>query len=185
LVDAAHVDNPEVGWEYADVATWGETTVDVKRVYNDISTQAHLISNHSCSAYCSSTGCSTFIQDACGYIRDPELGIIELYPADYSGGVWTRRNCGCGGYGQEQLNYMSGLEMNSQVEDIIVRLAHSKMPKEPCGCEPIRAMWARDRLQLDTYTRERINCPFGTSDGAWIAWRWVENIKLVRGALAL
>jgi hypothetical protein len=57
------------------------------------------------------------------------------------------------------------------------------MPKEPCGCDPLRAMWQRDRLQLDTYTRERINCPYGTSEGAWIAWRWTENIKLVRGGI--
>jgi hypothetical protein len=181
MVNAAHVDNPDVGWDYSDYSIWGEATVDVKRVYNDTSIQAYLISNHSCNSACISSGCSEYRTDACGYIRDPKLGIIELYPASYSS--WVGRRCGCGGYSQEQLNYMSGMELNYQVEDIIVRLAHSKMPKEPCACEPMRAMWARDRLQLDTYTRERINCPFGTSDGAWIAWRWVENIKLVRGGI--
>jgi hypothetical protein len=193
LVASAFVDNPEAGWDYADVVTWGEATVDVKRVYNDTSTQAKLISNHSCNTQCISTGCSEYSQDACGYIRDPELGIIELYPAEYSAGSWSRRiNCGCGGYEQEQLNYMSGVDLDYktedagyQVEDIIVRLAHTKMPKEPCGCDPLRAMWTRDTKVSDMLTRERINCPFGMSDGAWTTWRWVENTKLVRGALAL
>jgi hypothetical protein len=192
MVIATFVDNPSAGWDYGDYDTWGEQTVDVKRVYNDTSTQAHLISNHPCNSACYSTGCSEFSTEACGYISDPEIGIIELYPAEYSGGTWTRSrgNCHCNGWEQEQLNYMSGVDLDYniedagfQVEDIIVRLAHSKMPKEPCGCDPLKAMWNRDRLVSDFNTRERINCPFGMSEGAWTAWHWVMNTKLERGGI--
>jgi hypothetical protein len=192
MVLATYVDNPSAGWEYTDYDIWGEQTVDVKRVYNDTSTQAKLISNHSCNAYCSTSGCSTFSQDACGFITNPETGEIELYPAEYSSGTWTRsrNNCYCNGWEQEQLNYMSGVDLTYnaedagfQMEDIIVRLAHSKMPKEPCGCDPLKAMWTRDRFVSEFSTKERVNCPFGMSDGAWTAWVWVTNTKLVRGGI--
>ena len=35
-------DNPETGWDYASVATWGAATVDVHCITNDTTTQATL-----------------------------------------------------------------------------------------------------------------------------------------------
>jgi hypothetical protein len=35
---------------------------------------------------------------------------------------------------------------------------------------------ARDRKQSEVLTRERLNCPFGPSDGPWFAWRWRRRI---------
>ena len=49
LVAPAYQDNPETGWLYASVATWGAATVDVHCITNDESTQAHLITGpHHC-----------------------------------------------------------------------------------------------------------------------------------------
>jgi len=55
------------------------------------------------------------------------------------------------------------------------------MPEEPCGCEVAQRLWRRDRHVPEVLTRERINCPYGLSDGAWQAWRFTQSMKLVRG----
>lgn len=183
LVQLQYVDNPSDGWQYSLHATWAEATVDVVRRYNDASTQGIMMTNHSCTNTCSSTGCSDFTQTACGYVRNPELGIVELHPANYSNGSWSKVNpCSCG-YKYAKLYYLSGMPLTKQTEDMIVRLAHAKMPKEPCGCDPLKNMWAQDRALPQVYSRERINCPFGMSDGAWISWKWALGLKLVRGGI--
>jgi hypothetical protein len=183
MVKATHVDNPDVGWPYADVATWGESTVDVKRRYNDQSTQVVLSSNHSCSVACAASGCTEYTQTACGYIKNPTLGAVEIYPANYVNGSWVKRSTCCSTYDEAQLNYLAGVDVNHQIEDTIVRLAHSKMPAEPCGCDPIKSMWSRDRNVPVAVTRERANCPFGLSDGAWTAWMFTKSMKLWRGGI--
>jgi len=183
MIKVDYINNLDVGLDYADVATWGETTVDVVRRYNDQTTQVILSNNHSCSAVCSATGCSAYTQTACGYVKYPGIGAIEVFPADYIDGAWIRRSCRCSDYEEMQLNYLSGVPITHQLEDMIVRLAHAKMPKEPCGCDPLRNLWERDSKIPDTITRERINCTFGTSDGAWTAWRWAQSLKLRRGGI--
>lgn len=184
MVDIALSDNPETGLDYATVANF-EATVDIKRVYNDASTQAVLSTNHRCNALCSTNGCSDFTHAGCIYVRQPEIGSIEVYKASYASGSWLRESsqiC-CDGYRWVVLNYRAGKEIDEQGEDAIIRLAHSKMPVEPCGCDPIRSLWVRDRNINDVNTRERINCRFGLSDGAWAAWMYATDMKLWRGGI--
>jgi hypothetical protein len=44
-------------------------------------------------------------------------------------------------------------------------------------------MWAADRAMPEVFSRERINCPFGMSAGAWVSWKWALGLKLVRGGI--
>lgn len=184
LVATARVDNPPEGWEYED-ATIYEETVDVRRVYNDPSTNAVLVSPHSCS---SGGGCACSCQEythaACMYVHNKRLGIIEAKAATYSEeDGWRSSGASCfRSYSLVRLNYRAGLTtLPFQMEDAIVRLAHSKMPVEPCGCDPAVLLWKRDRAAPEAYTRERLNNPFGTNEGAFIAYRWAMSKRIVRG----
>lgn len=177
------VDNPEPGLDYADPGNF-EITVDIVRVYNDPSTHAVLISNHSCTAACASQGCTEYTQDACIYVTQPEIGAFQALPSDYADGVWSRKAC-TRSYEWIELNYQAGVDMDTwkwrrQAKDAIIRLAHSKMPTEPCGCDPVQSMWRADNTIPDGLTAERINCPFGLSNGAWMAWKFAKAMKLWR-----
>jgi len=183
MVKASLADNPSGGLDYDDVTNF-EATVDIVREYCDPSTHATLVWPHQCSSVdaCSCT-CSDYTQDGCIYIKDAVIGELDVLPATYSGGAWSRKTAICCGEPQLiQLNYRAGLtSLTRQQEDAIVRLAHAKMPEEPCGCEIAQRLWARDREIPSALTRERANCPFGMSDGAWSAWRFAQTFKLVRG----
>lgn len=183
LVAEAYRDNPAGGWDYNDVATWGAATVDVRCIANDPSTQATLVARHGCSLSCNATGCADYRDAACIYVRDPRLGTVSVERADYVAGAWTRA-CVTRRPEWAVLNYQAGVTtLTRQAEDTIIRLAHSKMPDEPCGCEVTQRLWRRDRNTPEVLTRERINCPFGMSDGAWTAWRFAQTMKRVRGAV--
>lgn len=182
MVIAAYSDNPDSGWDYNDVANWAETTVDVYRVYNDPSTQAVLVRNHNCNVSCAMTGCTEYTQTACIYVAQPDIGAIEVYPASYSEGAWLRNACQYR-WRWMRLNYRAGVDITFQAEDAIIRLAHAKMPVEPCGCDPIKSLWARDRHVPEALTRERINCKFGLSDGAWAAWQFATAMKVWRASV--
>jgi hypothetical protein len=178
------MDNPESGLDYNDTANF-LATVDVKRVYNDPSTNATLVWPHQCSAVCAAGGCSEYTNTGCIYVRMPEVGSVDVTPATYSAGAWSSLNgvgC-CRGMPQfVRLNYYSGNQtLTRQMEDAIVRLAHSKMPDEFCGCEVWTRLWRRDRNIPEILTRERLNNPFGLSDGSFIAFSWTRQFKLVRG----
>ena len=183
MVILASVDNPAGGLDYATPANF-ETTVDVVRVYNDPSTNAVLISNHSCTAACASMGCSEFTQDACIYVTQPEIGAMQVLPSEYADGAWSRVTC-TRSYEWVELNYQAGVDMDTwkwarQAKDAIIRLAHAKMPSEPCGCDPVQSMWRADATIPDGLTAERINCPYGLSNGAWRAWKFAKAMKLWR-----
>jgi len=173
--------NPSDGIVYGNLANF-LTAVDIKRVYNDPSTQAELVWPHICNSGCSVSGCSEKTQTACIYIRDEKIGVIDAYPADYSSGSWTQKSisCCCGAK-ISRLNYYSGVYHTMQAQDAIIRLAHSKMPKEPCQCDKSGAAWKMDNIIPDAVTRERINCRFGMSNGAWTAWQFAQAMKNVRG----
>lgn len=187
LVAEASANNPESGWSYTETGAGGpfEQTVDVKRVYNDASTNATLVWPHQCSVSCSATGCSEYTQTACMYLRSARLGLVDLVPATYSGGTWTRKTACCRGNPElVRVNYRAGLEtLTLQAEDAIMRLAHAKMPDDPCGCDQIHALWARDSRVPEILTAERLNCKFGLSDGAWIAYQFAQSMELLRGGI--
>lgn len=168
-------DNSETGLEYSDDDNF-ETCVDVKRVYTDTSTQAVIIAKRlNCNDRCADveyTGCQ--------HLTKPELGIMGISMATYSEGVWIR-SCltGCDVPFALKINYFAGLQtLTRQAESAIIRLAHSLMPEAPCGCEDAKRLWSRDRTQPDVLTAERLNCPFGLSDGAWVSWKFANTLSL-------
>jgi hypothetical protein len=184
-------DNPRTGLDYADLANF-LATVDVRRVYNDPGTQAVLHwpnrSSASCLPGCCCPTCSTYSATACITVRDAERGSLSLLPATYSAGAWTATcpaSCCVGRPEFVTLNYRAGRALTRQAEDAIVRLAHAKMPAEPCGCEVVKLLWERDRNVPEVVTRERLNCRFGTSDGAWAAWQFAQALRLHRGGRPL
>jgi hypothetical protein len=182
LVAPAYQDNPDTGLDYNDHATWITATVDARCIANDASTQATLIWRYG------ESGCSPTCEDeqktACIYVRDPQLGIVDVSRATYANGVWSAAClCAC----QPDwalLNYRAGVQvLTNQMEDMIIRLAHAKMAEEPCGCAITQRLWRRDRNVPQVLTRERINCPFGESDGAWWAYRQAQTLRIVRGSI--
>lgn len=183
LVAEDYRDNPTDGWDYNLVGTWGVPTVDVRCITNDPSTQASLISRHVCTVQCSLSGCADYQETACIYVNDPRLGYIVVERADYADGTWTRK-CATRVPQWVLLNYQAGLtSLPRQAEDAVIRLAHARMPEEPCGCEVTQRLWRRDRNVPQVLTRERVNCPFGMNDGAWVAWRFAQSLKRTRGSV--
>lgn len=171
LVKQAVADNPSTGLDYYDLGNF-ESTVDLKRVYNDSSVQATLAYLKSC------TGCTEQTIAGCVYVRNKKLGVLDIQLA--TGEV---RQCGCQAE-TIRLNYLAGADvLTLQAEDAIIRLAHAKMPSEPCGCDVAKRLWGRDRNVPEILTRERLNCPFGLSDGAWIAFRFAQAMKIYRGSV--
>ena len=59
----------------------------------------------------------------------------------------------------------------------IIKLAHSKMPEEPCGCDVVMKLWRKDKEVPPVISSERAKCPFGINDGAWVAWKWVQSLR--------
>lgn len=196
LVKLSMQDNPSTGLPYATVppaaGTPYEATVDLMRKYNDTSIQGGLIWHHqatACQCSCQSccNGCSEASISACIAISNPEIGTVELTPADISNGtgswVWSPDcSCCCGEPDVVRLNYRAGeKEMTPQIEDAIVRLAHAKMPMPPCGCNFAQDMWIADRKIPDNLSIEQANCSFGKSDGAFFAWKQALALKVQRG----
>jgi hypothetical protein len=171
LVDYSLLDNPESGHLYTDDSNF-QDTVDLKRIYNDSSVQGKLwYRGDICSSFCTES-----YDSVCGYVKNPEIGAVIL----------DRVTCTCArSYEKVTINYLAGLQkLTRQAETTIIRLAHSKMPTEPCGCDVTQRLWRRDREIPKILTKERIDCPFGMSDGAWIAWKWACDMELKRaGAL--
>jgi hypothetical protein len=173
----------EGGVDYEDtgaVAGLFEQVVDVVRVYNDDSTEAEFVWPHG------STGCAQCAgttSDGCITVLNSVIGEVDVKPASYNGS-WSSSSwsCFCHYPAYIDVNYRAGLtRLTAQARDAIVRLAHSKMPHDPCNCDPPNWLWTRDKNIPKALTRDRINCPFGLSDGAWIAWQFAESMKIVRG----
>lgn len=179
LVQVDAQNNPMQGWNWATVPpaadTPFETVVDVKRIYNDPSTHAHLVNTCGCGN--SSCGCTETTDDACIKILDARLGELRLEKATYNNG-WRRSSSGnCCSYDQVRLNYRAGLRsLDKRMIDMIIRLAHAKMPWSPCDCEYLNLLWERDRANPDALTPEREGCPFGINNGAWAAWQYANSI---------
>lgn len=177
LVAPEAFDSPEGGLEYADDSNF-LATVDVKRVYTDSSTNASLVYSHRDSASpCANCGCLTcseHTQSACLTIRNAHTGALDALRANYSGDTWRASCTRCYGARPDKVrvNYLAGLqERDLKLESAVVRLAHTKMPYSPCGCDPLKSAWERDNRIPEVLTRERENCEFGMSDGAWYAYQ--------------
>jgi hypothetical protein len=172
LVEWSIRENDESGIEYTTDTNF-QGTVDVHRIYNDPSVQGKL---HYKGAPCTSF-CTDSFDSVCEYIKNADIGAIQLDPSKN----WSM----CPHqYSYSEVNYQAGLlQLTRQAESAIIRLAHSKMPVEPCGCDVTQRLWARDRNIPAVMTRERVECPFGMSDGAWTAWKWACGMELVRASV--
>lgn len=155
--------NPKNGWDYSNL-TYFETTVLINREFTD---QSQEIDRHSFNCDCSKSS-----SNQCMKIINARTGLISV--VGY--GASCARSDGTVG-----LNYLAGTQtLSRMMEDAIIRLAHSKMPNEPCGCDVTQNMWERDRNIPDILTERRLECPFGVSDGAWMAWKFTMTQRLVR-----
>lgn len=174
LVKGEYLNTPEGGIMYEDFSFFLET-VDVIRIYTDPSTQAVLVRPNCTNNNCSG-GCTECTQTGCIYMLDPEIGSISINPATYSSGAWsTKIYCGSG-YSIARLYYACGLlYLTPEAEKMIVSLAHSKLYGPPCSSDALVELWKHDNVVPRMLTRERINCPFGTSEGAWSAYLWAKK----------
>lgn len=171
MVKYSDLENSEEGWLYSDNSHF-QGTVDVHRIYNNTAIQGKIFyKGDVCSSFCSEA-----YESVCGFIKNAEIGSVELdYPSCLCSSQYTKMS----------ISYVAGLStLTRQAEMTLIRLAHSKMPDSPCGCDFAESLWRRDRHVPEILTKERINCPFGMSDGAWMAWKWACGMELVRaGAL--
>jgi hypothetical protein len=174
LVHPDNLDNDAQGVRYTDTTLFLQT-VDVKRVYNDESTHAEMVWPNSCGCCMSNCPvCGEYTRDGCITVTDAYNGIVTVLRGTYSGGAWVGLT-GCGRSVNVRLNYLSGLTpLTQEAINSIIRLAHTKMPYSPCGCDMTRQAWMADRKITGAITPERANCPFGMLDGAWTAWRFIR-----------
>ena len=131
-------------------------------------------------------GCGECTHAACMYIRDSNIGEVDVYPATRNAetGVWTPKTACASSYSLVRLNYLAGMRfLNLEAESAIVRLAHSKLWGPPCSCDTLTKMWNVDNSIPRVLTRERINNPFGQSEGAWMAYRWAKNQASMRASI--
>jgi hypothetical protein len=170
MVTEANADNPKTGLTYTDLTNF-ESTVDIKRTFTNTATQATLAYPRTC------TGCTEQTISGCFYVRDPRVGVLDIQLSANGNNL-----CSCS---PEiiRLNYLAGADvLTRQAEDAIVRLAHSKMSSEPCGCQVVQRLWGEDRNTPEVLTAERLNCPFGLSNGAWVAFQFAQALKVYRSS---
>ena len=174
LVLPQFFDNPDVGWNITDAVF--ASTVDVKWIYNDEATQAQFIKSNCCSTSCAANMCSEQLVDGCILVKDSDLGIILAAQGTFLNGSWIASGRSCGCFDSLYLNYYAGLKSLTHAQvDAIIRLAHSRMPHAPCGCDPVKRFWEADRNVPENLSPEREANLFGLSDGAWAAWRMINN----------
>jgi len=150
--------------------------IDIVREYNDQS-------NHGDIYWLAVDGnIHTDTQVIYAEVLDHNSGLAEIIPATYSSGSYKLAAMKyCTKPTGMNLKYRAGLTNVPRIlEDAVIRLAHSRMPEEPCGCDLIKRVWSRDRKTPEFLPTERLNCPFGTSDGAWAAWQIATKERLVR-----
>lgn len=170
MVALAYDDNPADGWDYTD-DTYFETILDVRRIYLDTTYQVEVFGDKGCGCISPSSNVH-YWQDA--HLRSPDIGWIKL-------GCPTVSPCDTMPHRLE-VSYLCGLpSLSTQAEDAIIRLAHSRMPSEPCGCDFLKGMWERDKAVPDVLDTERENCPWGLGQGAWISYKFASDMVCWRG----
>jgi hypothetical protein len=160
LVEYSVRDNDENGIDPTNMTNF-QTTVDVVHCTTDTTDQGELVYVPSAC----NTDCTEEVLPICVYLDNASIGTVLL-------GKPVSCICSTGLLTKVRINYKAGLtSLTKQMEMAIVRLAHSKMPTEPCGCDITQRLWKRDRNVPEILDRERLNCPFGLSDGAWMAYK--------------
>lgn len=180
LVTAAAMVNTVVNGIMPDDNSNFEAEVDIKRIYNDPSTQAIFtkIQGDCATPPCSEedvTGCITFLNKTTGH------ALVNM--ATYSSGAWianTAAECQSGYY-KVFLNYKTGwLPSNINVIHPLMQLAMSLLPDPPCSCSWIQQYWTNARQVPEDAEYDN---PFGEGSGAELAWRWVHRTRYLRGGV--
>lgn len=162
--------------------------VSVKAVQCDKKNQVTLVwsehSSNGCNISEETTEAKT--QPAILTIEHAELGVVSVTPAkaDDNGNLIATNKLDYGSYPTYvDVNYKAGMpDPTLQIEEVVVRLAHSKLPETFCaGCSSWSTFHRNATMLPTVFTRERLNCPFGLSNGAWTAWIFAQSCKLIRG----
>ena len=157
--------------------------VDVERVYNDPSVNAELV-RFGCN--CTTNGCGECTETGCIYIRNGYIGEIVVRPATWIAeeSIWKAKTTCNYRHRLARLHYYCGMQkLDLRMEMAIVKLAHAKLGGPPCTCDRLKAIWEMDNKIPPLMTRERINCPFGLSNGAWDAFVQARNFASVRASI--
>lgn len=152
----------------------------VYREYLDDSDQATVTFAPGCGCCSSGSACTGTTQTACVYVIDEEISKVRITLADYSAGSWACAIppvCSCCHGSKVAVNYLAGTTNIPGYEQAIIRLAHTYMAIEPCGCAMFDVVWQRDTRIPGVLTAERINNPFSSMDGAWWSWKWSQRNK--------
>jgi len=148
------------------------THVDIWRHYND-TTSLHGRFFWEASD-CTEEPCTETCQNACAEIVRPRNGTFEMHPAARSAGAWARSEWAVNRtpsgvriwyYAGFTGSLCNGCEMSGDVAEAIIRLANVLLPASPCGCEPTRQRYEKDReiLEVSTHTVAAAEQAFGTS----------------------
>jgi hypothetical protein len=150
----------------------------VYRQYRDTDTQATITFGPACNCWCSGTACTGTEYTGCVFVLNTDIGLVRVNRATLSSGSWTCDQsavCGCYEGDKVTVHYEAGTTDIPGWQRAIWRLAHSQMGEQPCGCTLAERQWRNDRHAPSVLTAERLNCPFGLTDGAWAAWRWASR----------
>jgi len=162
--------------------TWLKLTdLTIYREYLDTTQQATVEFGPDCRCWYCGTACSGTSYSACVYVIDEEISKVRVQMADYDEATasWTCSSpvlCGCySGDKVASVYYLAGTTSIPGWEQAVIRLAHTYIVTEPCGCTLFDMAVKRDRHVPSVLTAERINNPLGEADGAWYAWQWLIN----------
>ena len=167
MVKYALRNNPSGGLDYADTNNFVDE-VDVY-YYTTVNTDSLVVTRSNCN--CSTreeTGCLQIVTTGVTTVRAATS--CELCPC----------TCNCDDIYAGFYYEAGDAVVDQRVIDTIIRLAHAKMPTEPCGCEIAQRLWTEDRDIPNYITPERAKCPFGLNNGSWIAWKWAQGLKKLR-----
>lgn len=167
------------------------TSVDIYRKYNS-TTQDHAVFFYEeCEEDFELAKQSGFIQ-----LVNPEINSINIIPATYSDGAWTRSTI----YGKLryiEINYQSGFsyrptygsnfwdELHPELAKAIAYIATARLSRPLAGKPEVTALSQKLQADLSTTeqggfrytTNELIENPFGTHAGEIFAWRRLRNFQ--------
>lgn len=199
------------GFAAIDLSTGADKfvdTVDVYRIYNDISqTSAQFMwepAPAASSAFCltndtTAAGVLT-TQDGTLHVRDAELGIVVPEPATYSASslAWTQdayvktRDPDivkiwyyAGEYSNDYLALLIGDPLSRRWAIAIAQMTVGRLERPLCSCGNTGALaklWQVDTARLDANLRitdEELGNPFGTHYGEILAWRTVRKERRI------
>jgi len=160
-------------------ATWLKLAdLTIYRQYRDTDTQAVITYGPSCNCVCAGEACVGTDYTGCAFVLNRDIGLVRVQRATLASGTWSCDNsavCGCCAGDKTTIYYEAGTTSIPNWERAVFRLAHSQMGEQPCGCAHQERQWRLDVSALSVLTADRINCPWGSTKGAWFAYKWADN----------